>query len=152
MEKRIISIICLLFLALGGLFVCDGITGMYSWDRIDDICVADSECSDSNVCCKFYNENYGVCGKFSVCNGISKVSMEEKQQFSNLNPPSPEVIETALVSSVRAHVEEPMSDYNRNSVVVGLLLVLFAFGVYFFADRHVKSGGYTHNLVKKEKK
>ena len=152
MEKKIISIICLLFLALGGLFVFDGITGMYSWDRIEDICVDDSECSDGNVCCKFYNENYGVCGGFSVCDDISKVSMEEKQQFSALESPSLEINPTALVSSVRAHVEEPMSDYSRNSVIVGLLLVLFAFGVYFFADKHVKPRGYTRSLVKKVKK
>lgn len=138
--------ICSLFLILGMLFVGDGITGMYSWDRIDDICTADSDCADSEACCYFYDEDYGVCGDFSACDGISKASIEEKQQLSSLNPPSFEVEESALVSRVKAHVEKPLADYNRNSVIVGLLLVIFAVIVYLLSGRQMPK------LVRKRRK
>ncbi len=137
MEKKFIFVICSLFLVLGMLFVGEGITGLYSWDRIEDTCTADSDCADSEACCYFYDEDYGVCESFSACGDISRASMEEKQQLSSLNPPSFEVGESALVSRVQAHVEKPLADYNRNSIIVGLLLVIFAVGVYLISDRHV---------------
>jgi len=36
MEKRLIIAVCALFFAMGSLFITQGMTGMYSWDRFDD--------------------------------------------------------------------------------------------------------------------
>ncbi len=138
MDHRFVLVICSLFLVLGMLFVGDGITGMYSWDRMDRTCTTDSDCGDSKACCYFYGENYGVCDDFSACDDISTVSMEEKEQFSSLNHPSFEVGKSALVSSVKAHIETPLAGYNRNSVIVGLLLVIFAACVYLLSGKHRK--------------
>lgn len=138
MDKKFIIIICSLFFALGGLLVTQGITGMYSWDRFDSFCESDSKCGTSQVCCKFFDEDYGVCNKFSNCASISMATMEEKQHFSVLNPPEPAVSKVKLFDSVRHNVEEPRSDNNRNSVVVGLIIIAFAIGVYLFTRVHMK--------------
>jgi len=138
MDKRFIITICSLFFAMGGLLVTQGVTGMYSWDRLDKFCDSDSECGAGHVCCKFFEEDYGACGKFSDCASISMATMEEKQQFSVLNPPEPAVSREKLFGSVRRNIDEPRSDYDRNSIIVGLIIIAFAVGVYFFTSRHME--------------
>ncbi len=138
MEKRFIATICLLFFALGGLFVTQGVTGMYALDFSQDDCDSDSDCIDTKVCCKFYDEDYGICADFSECAGISKATLEERQSFSVLKAPAESVQKGKLFDAVQSHVEQPKSGYSRNSVIVGLLLMVFAIAVYSFSSRHIQ--------------
>lgn len=152
MEKRFIFTICLLFFSMGGLFVTQAITGMYSWDRYTSFCTLDKDCESPNVCCFFYDEDYGVCDEFNVCSSISKMSLEEKQQFSSLQPPSPEMEREKLLSAVKSHIEEPRTDYTRNSLIVGMALMVFAIVVYLITTKNMKPASYGHGIISKKRK
>lgn len=101
----------------------------------------------------FYEEDYGVCDDFSACSAISKVSMEEKQQFSVLEPPAPEMEREILFGAVKSHIEEPRADYSRNSLIAGLILIAFAVVVYVVMRKNIKPASYAMPVfVKKRKK
>ncbi len=138
MEKRLIIAVCALFFAMGSLFITQGMTGMYSWDRFDDYCTSDSQCSTGKLCCLFFEEEYGVCGGATECSPIWQATMEEKNQMSNLNGPELAPARDLLLEAAKPHLENPATGNSKNSIIVGLILVAFAIGVYFFTNKHFK--------------
>lgn len=135
MEKRFVLAVCSLLFFMGVLFITQSITGFYSWDRYNDFCTVDSGCSSNDVCCLFFEEDYGVCDSADVCSSVLKATKEEKSQFSFMQPPSPSIEQEKLFGAVRAHVEKPKSPFAFESVLVGLILIFCAVAVYFLSSR-----------------
>ena len=76
------SVIISVTLALVGLAVLIfGLTGMATVDLGKSYCGSDDDCSEA--CCLFYNSDNGVCDKFSNCNSIKLLSMEQTKAISS---------------------------------------------------------------------
>jgi len=78
MHKRYTISLIIAVLIVSILFIGGGLTGFIIKEQDFEYCKVDSECSNDNVCCLFYQEKVGLCDKYSKCNVIYSVSREEK--------------------------------------------------------------------------
>ncbi|MEA3378545.1 MAG: hypothetical protein U9Q69_02790 [Nanoarchaeota archaeon] len=118
------SIIISLILAFFGIALLGrGITGLYFLDFDLPPCQTDNNCLE--VCCQFYNEDHGVCDKEENCKAIYDLTHEEYLRMSNLEVES-SIIAGKMYSVVKAHKESPSQQTHFNSMIVGLVLLLFA--------------------------
>jgi hypothetical protein len=113
-----------------------GLTGDYLLGYRADACETTSDCSNNEVCCMFFEENYGICDEQKNCEAIKSVTREEKQgKISSLKPEGVDkkVMLTKAVSAQRSPVV-PGKNY---SIWAGLILLLLAV-VIFMWDTGVK--------------
>lgn len=128
MNKKMLVLFSSMFI-IGMLFIGNGITGLYFLDFKQPPCDDNVDCQDMEVCCMFYEENFGVCDRQDKCEGIRQLTFEARQSYStydNLNDEQP-AGELNLLSS---HVEGPSKTKAIYSFLVGMVLILFALGGY----------------------
>lgn len=118
-----LTVVAILLVLFGIAFLGRGITGMYFVDFKLPPCDSDKDCD--NVCCKFYEADYGVCDEGDKCKAIWDLTKEEYVRMSNLK-----VDESVMLKKfnavVKAHREAPAQKTHFNSIIVGLVLLLLA--------------------------
>lgn len=109
MKKEDIFLILLIVAGLTGIyFLGSGITGMVISDQTTKpICTTDNDCSAPDVCCLFYQESSGVCHEKEMCQSITEITMNEKEQnlqiFGN-NIQRAERIKTGYLTEIIASI------------------------------------------------
>ena len=119
-EMKIIGIILLFIFAF--LFLKEGLTGMYMFNVEEDICHYNTECLLPKVCCKFYQEDSGICNWQDNCDVIYSKTKQEKLQLTAGEPLTQKQIE-----QIAFEVEQPQKIRESSPlIVIGLILLILA--------------------------
>lgn len=138
MHKRALIFFTAIFI-LGAFFVGNGLTGLYILEFKQPPCDEDIDCQNTEVCCKFYNEEFGVCDEVDECDAIEKVTFDARRKISTYD--SLEKKSFFPLSLVSKHAESPSRPSMLYSTIVGLVLVLFAIAGFFIGKvRDIHSG------------
>lgn len=129
MKKEVGIIIVSLLFIFSFLFLKEGITGMYTFDTKEDICQYNTQCLLPKVCCKFYQEDSGICDYQDYCNGIYLATKQEKLQLTAGMPLTQEQIE-----EIAFEIEKPKKvKENSPLIIIGLILLILA--TMYLVDR-----------------
>ncbi len=140
-EVRIITVALLFIFA--ALFLKEGITGMYMFDTKEDLCQHNTQCLLPKVCCKFYQEDTGICDYQSSCNGIYLVTKQEKLQLTAGKP-----LTQSQIEQIAFEIEKPKKvKENSPLIMIGLMLLIVA--TMYLVDRMHKK---KIKKIKKKKK
>ena len=131
------KVLPIILLIIGLFFLGRGITGMYILDFEQPSCSMETDCQGYNVCCNFYEEDYGICNFEDQCSAITEITREEKQRVSNLDIDEVDM-GTALMSSLEGHLESPQPENKQDSIIIGVALLFFGL-IVFYADKNKKA-------------
>lgn len=116
--------IMIVFTIMGLGLLCGGITGKVVQvdvpNDVKQICSIDSDCSSPQVCCKFYNQEAGVCDVQDMCQKINELTKDEKigiEEIKNYNK------ETPLKNKENTDLE----------ITIGLIFIVVAIMAYIFS-------------------
>jgi len=89
-ESKFLTFSWFLFLSIGILLLSDGYTGRYLTDFPNkEVCLNDFDCNAPDVCCKFYQEDSGVCDLPQNCIAIKESTQDKVVGSKDLaNAPS----------------------------------------------------------------
>ena len=113
------SILLIFLFLISLLFIGYGVTGFYLLDWQQSYCSQDKDCNPDLVCCKFYEEDSGVCDSKGNCKAIYDLTKEEKQQRTA----------TALVTR-EIDKEFPLRYWSYENIaflVLGVIILISAF-------------------------
>ena len=147
MDKRALFIFSVVFIA--GMFLFgEGITGLYVMEFQQEPCGKDLDCMESGqVCCNFYNENFGVCDTEDKCDDISRVTFDARRKVSTYDLMSKDE-KYKLFNTMSVHVEAPKKASNLYSLIAGMILVLIALiGIFIGKVRDIHAGK-SHSLYR----
>ncbi|MFH1064986.1 MAG: hypothetical protein V1734_00585 [Nanoarchaeota archaeon] len=147
MDKRALFMFSILFVA--GMFLFgEGITGLYVMEFTQEPCASSSNCLEpGQVCCSFYNEDFGVCDRKANCGAISRVTFDARRKVSTYDLMSKDE-KYKLFSTMSVHVEAPKKASNLYSLIAGIILVLIAFiGIFIGKVRDIHAGR-SHSLYR----
>ena len=147
MNKKMLILFSSMFL-IGVLLIGNGITGLYFLDFKQPPCDEDLDCQELNVCCLFYNENFGVCDLEENCKAITQVTFEARQSYSTYDLKQQDMQNPNLISS---HIEGPSKNKAIYSALVGMFLILFALGGYFIGKIRDIHQGRSRSLYRHHK-
>ncbi|MBU2590004.1 MAG: hypothetical protein KKA65_00300 [Nanoarchaeota archaeon] len=148
MNKKMLLLFSAMFF-IGVLLIGNGITGLYFLDFKQPPCDEDLDCLNSDVCCLFYNEDFGVCDKIPNCEAIKQVTFEARQSYSTYDSlEKQDVNNPKLISS---HIEGPSKNNAIYSALVGMFLILFAVGGYFIGKIRDIHQGRSRSLYRHHK-
>jgi hypothetical protein len=90
MGERIAAMIAVAILAFSGLIMLgSSITGMASSsDYTKTLCIANVDCTGTEVCCFFYEQESGVCNSESNCAGIAELTKDSSDMNQVVLPQS----------------------------------------------------------------
>lgn len=128
MNKKLIVLFSVIFLA-GVFLIGNGVTGLYMLELNKMPCNENSDCAQSDVCCFFSNEDFGVCDLEKECPAIERASFEAGKKMTNS-----EFAETSFESNpslLSSHIETPAKPKAVYSAIAGILLVFISFTGYF---------------------
>ena len=109
----VIALMALLFFS--SWLIGSGITGLYFIDWEQNYCSTNADCFVGEVCCKFYNNQGGVCDTEDRCPAIYRLTMETGSQTSVQEAPQ------VIVSNL----EQPRSiAINTGFIILGLILII----------------------------
>ncbi len=79
-EVKVFLVVFLTLLGIIGLSLIGfGITGKIVLDEtVKDICSFDTDCSNEDVCCLFYNESVGICHSLDMCGVVRNITRQER--------------------------------------------------------------------------
>ena len=83
MTQNLLRFFVVMFFAIGILFFVGGITGMAVVDINPPYCYSDDPCSVEEVCCRFYEKEYGSCATLDKCDYVYELT--RKHDVSNIN-------------------------------------------------------------------
>lgn len=103
------------------LFIKEGMTGMFMFKE-EDVCSYNTECLLPKVCCRFYEEEKGICSWQSNCDSINLITKQEKLQIAAGKPLTQDQIE-----ALAFRIEQP-EKVRENSplIMIGLILLILA--------------------------
>jgi hypothetical protein len=103
-------------------FIGSGITGFYSLDFEQPVCIEDDDCSYS-VCCPVYDQEWGVCDQEDQCAGIYLASQAAEQ------------VQKTSEDSVLAAAPDLDEQVTQSYVAVALgLIILLIIGVVSYVE------------------
>ena len=147
MDKRALFILSVILLA--GMFLFgEGMTGLYVMEFTQEPCGSNADCREAGqVCCNFYNEQFGVCDKETNCNAISRVTFDARRKVSTYDLMSKDE-KYKLFNTMSVHVEAPKKPSNLYSLIAGMILVLIALiGIFIGKVRDIHAGR-SHSLYR----
>ncbi|MFA5888564.1 MAG: hypothetical protein WC852_07690 [Candidatus Nanoarchaeia archaeon] len=147
MDKRALFIFSVVLLA--GMFLFgEGITGLYVMEFTQQPCGSNAGCSEAGqACCKFYNENFGVCDRQANCDAIGRVTFDARRKVSTYELMSKDE-KYKLFNTMSVHVEAPKKPSNLYSLIAGMILVLIALiGIFIGKVRDIHAGR-SHSLYR----
>ncbi|MBU1321474.1 MAG: hypothetical protein KKF46_03880, partial [Nanoarchaeota archaeon] len=129
MDRKALFMFSIFFVS--GMFLLgEGITGLYVMDFQQPACDADDKCIESNVCCLFYNEDFGVCDNENNCDAIEKATFDARRKISTYDS-----LDTSqkysLFSTVTSHIEGPKKENRLYSMIAGVILIFIALAGLF---------------------
>ncbi len=150
MDRRALFMFSVCFIA--GMFLLgEGITGLYVMEFQQPPCDADNKCSAENVCCLFYNEDFGVCDKETNCDAIEKVTFDARRKISTYDSLGKSQ-KYDMFSTVTAHIEGPKKESRAYSMIAGVILILIALiGLFVGKVRDIHAGR-SHSLYRTREK
>ncbi len=138
MNKRMLVIFSAMFF-MGMLLIGNGITGLYLLDFKQPPCDENFDCPESEVCCMFYEKEFGVCDMEDKCDAIRKTTYDVSQSmttYHSLNKEDP-----GFLNIMSSHVQAPSKNKTIVSALVGMVLILFALSGYFIGKiRDIRTG------------
>ena len=136
-----------IIVVIGLFFIGGGITGLHMFDFKQGFCDDNSDCESTELCCFFYEESHGICGKQIECSGIERLTKEEKQSRTNFEQPKQEV---GLTVSDKLSIEHPSETAENYFLIVFGALVLIGIIVYIVYHKYFK-GKKQHTMIKRKK-
>ena len=127
-ENTIIVSVLIAFLFASFFLTGIGITGLYLMDFKQNYCSEDTDCSQDEVCCRFYNNLGGVCDLKEKCSAIYQLTMDLGDQTSMKKE------ETNFLTDL----QQPRSlSFSIALVFAGLILLILI--IIAFAHLHPKN-------------
>jgi len=114
MKKNNLVVLFIVILFFGIFFLNNSFTGMYVVDFDQETCYSNNDCFGNEMCCKFYDKDYGVCDDISRCKSINDITREEGSPMAigGFNDP---------IVNVYKHQEYPSN--NMNYLIFGTVLI-----------------------------
>lgn len=151
MDRKALFIFSVFFVS--GMFLLgEGITGLYVMDFRQNACDSDDKCMDSNVCCLFYNEDFGVCDKEANCAAIDKATFDARRKISTYDRLETRVKYEMLSSTLNSHLEGPKKESRVYSMIAGVILIFIALAGLFIGKVRDIHSGKSHSLYRNKKK
>jgi len=120
-KERLIIVFLVVIAILGSFILSSGITGMATFDEYTkNLCSSNEDCDNEEICCFFYEENSGVCGKEELCDSILKLTEEEKKKKE----------EFPLSFSKTTDIQK--SIYSNEIIFGSLIVILAIFSAYIY--------------------
>lgn len=149
MHKQALIVFIILFLG-GAFLIGNGITGLYIMDFKQPPCDDNTDCTGLNdVCCKFYNEDFGVCDRQDKCEAISRVTFDARRKISTTDFVDNKPI--APMGLVSSHIEGPSKPGFFYSILVGSFLILLAIAGFFIGKVHDIHHGRSRSLYRHQR-
>jgi hypothetical protein len=127
----------------------DVITGNVVADEyISSVCSIDSDCSGSQVCCKFNNENSGACYDSSKCSQIFEVTNINTNSNDRNNAPLLE-LPTRVIYSSKLIDSVPVAIFFGFSIAILCLAVGYLISI--LSHKLSKKNSITHKNYKNNK-
>ena len=140
MNLKILFILFLIILGFIGVnLIGIGITGKVTMNEYlyGKLCLNDKDCGSSEVCCRFYQENSGVCDSITMCEKINELTMEEKTSIDKWN---------AIKN------ENPSQKIYKNELIVGIIIIFVVFIFLFYIFESEKNINIKNLKNRKKKK
>lgn len=122
-EKGVYVFFSLVLIA-GFLLLGEGITGTFSVDWEETYCSDQIQCQSPEVCCKFYNEEGGVCATSDRCASIASVTKYEKAIKTTEGPLTKEEVESLIKT------EKPERLLDEFPTII-ISLILIGLGIFY---------------------
>ena len=124
MKEKIFSLL-IAFAAI--LLLHQGITGFYLMDFQQSTCLEDTTCSNGNVCCAVYGQDYGICDSSNNCGSIYSATKEVSSHQSSLSP-----------SELKIEARATSFQQNYIAISLGIILAVIVLIVAYLERKELK--------------
>src|SRR3989344_161622 len=119
MQEKGVLVFFSLVLISGFLLLGQGITGMFSVDWETTYCSDQVQCNSPEVCCKFYEEEAGICEAADKCYSITQVTKQEKLSMTTQKP----LTQTQVESIIKTETPQRFTQ-ELPTIIAALILVI----------------------------
>jgi len=143
MEENSIIALLITLAMIGILLLGNGITGLVVFgEDTKETCSSENLCTAPEVCCKFYEQEAGVCHTEDMCPRILEITKEQKLKEDELvNLLYPEEEKQIQNKAQKPIDEEDLQLNYLTQLIFGIMIVMITiFAIVFYIKVHLKHG------------